>query len=201
MPKFIYTAMDAKGGEKKGSVDADTQATAINKLKDMGLFPTNVAEEGAAKGGGKSKTGGKPGAPAAKKVSGGFTIGMLVGGSGVNAKTLCNFTRQLATLVDAGLPLLRGLSILQKQERNLILKNVIGEIATSIESGSTFSEALFQHPKVFTKLYINMVKAGEVGGVLEVVLNRLAIFHGAYRIRSCLRHFLQLFGLGCQHKV
>lgn len=175
MPKFTYIAMDAKGGEKKGTIDADSQTTAIGKLREMGLFPTNVAEEGAGKGGGGKEKGAAKGA-VAKKSAKGFDIATLWGGGGVKAKTLCIFTRQLATLVDAGLPLLRGLSILQKQEKNLVLKNIIGEIATSIESGSTFSEALFQHPKVFTKLYINMVKAGEVGGVLEVVLNRLAIF-------------------------
>jgi len=89
---------------------------------------------------------------------------------------LTTFTRQLATLVDAGLPLLRGLRVLEKQERNGNLKNIIGELATSIEGGSTFSEALAQHPKVFNRLFVNMVKAGELGGVLEVVLKRLAEF-------------------------
>src|SRR6185369_13026617 len=86
------------------------------------------------------------------------------------------FTRQLATLVDAGLPLLRGLRVLEKQERNATLKNIIGELALSIEGGSTFSEGLAPHPKVFNRLFVNMVKAGELGGVLEVVLNRLSEF-------------------------
>jgi type IV pilus assembly protein PilC len=86
------------------------------------------------------------------------------------------FTRQLATLVQAGLPLLRGLRVLEKQERNVNLKKIIGELAVSIEGGSTFSEALAQHPKVFNRLYVNMVKAGELGGVLEVVLKRLSEF-------------------------
>ena len=89
---------------------------------------------------------------------------------------LTTFTRQLATLVDAGLPLLRGMRVLEKQERNVTLKGIIGELAVSVEGGSTFSEALAQHPKVFNKLFVNMVKAGELGGVLEVVLNRLAEF-------------------------
>ena len=91
-------------------------------------------------------------------------------------KVLMTFTRQLATLVDAGLPLLRGLRVLEKQERNATLKGILAELATSIEGGSTFSEALAQHPKVFNKLFVNMVKAGELGGVLEVVLKRLAEF-------------------------
>ena len=97
-------------------------------------------------------------------------------GGGVKPKVLTTFTRQLATLVDAGLPLLRGLRVLEKQERNANLKGILGELALSIEGGSTFSEALAQHPKVFNRLFVNMVKAGELGGVLEVVLKRLAEF-------------------------
>jgi len=94
----------------------------------------------------------------------------------VKSKVLTTFTRQLATLVDAGLPLLRGLRVLEKQEKNVTLKGIIGELAISIEGGSTFSEGLAQHPKVFNRLFVNMVKAGELGGVLEVVLNRLSEF-------------------------
>ncbi len=94
----------------------------------------------------------------------------------VKSKVLFTFTRQLATLVDAGLPLLRGLRVLEKQERNANLKGILGQLSTSIEGGSTFSEALAQHPKVFNRLFVNMVKAGELGGVLEVVLKRLAEF-------------------------
>jgi type IV pilus assembly protein PilC len=94
----------------------------------------------------------------------------------VKPKVLTTFTRQLATLVDAGLPLLRGLRVLEKQERNANLKKILGDLSLSIEGGSTFSEALAQHPKVFNKLFVNMVKAGELGGVLEVVLKRLAEF-------------------------
>src|SRR5205814_3066905 len=105
-----------------------------------------------------------------------FTI-KIPGLSGkVKAKVLTTFTRQLATLVDAGLPLLRGLRVLEKQEKNPTLKSIVSELALSIEGGSTFSEALAQHPKVFNRLFVNMVKAGELGGVLEVVLARLADF-------------------------
>ena len=87
------------------------------------------------------------------------------------------FTRQLATLIDSGLPLLRGLTVLGKQERDPVLKSTITKLADSVQSGSTFSDGLAQHPRIFNDLYVNMVKAGEVGGVLEVVLTRLAEFH------------------------
>ncbi len=97
-------------------------------------------------------------------------------GGKVKSKVLTTFTRQLATLVDAGLPLLRGLRVLEKQERDRTLKRIIGELAVAIEGGATFSESLAQHPKVFNRLFVNMVKAGELGGVLEVVLNRLSEF-------------------------
>jgi type IV pilus assembly protein PilC len=86
------------------------------------------------------------------------------------------FTRQLATLIDAGLPLLRSLNVLAKQERDGVLKNTINTLADSVQGGSTFSEGLEQHPVIFNKLYVNMVKAGELGGVLELVLARLAEF-------------------------
>ncbi len=86
------------------------------------------------------------------------------------------FPRQLATLIDAGLPLLRGLTVLGKQEKDLVLKSTIAQLADAVQGGSTFSESMAQHPKIFNKLYVNMVKAGELGGVLELVLNRLAEF-------------------------
>lgn len=99
------------------------------------------------------------------------------GGTGkVPAKVLTIFTRQLSTLISAGLPLLRSLRTLGKQEKNPNLKKIMTGLAESVEGGTTFSEALSQHPKAFNKLYVNMVKAGELGGVLEVVLTRLAEF-------------------------
>ena len=94
----------------------------------------------------------------------------------VKPKVLMIFTRQLATLIDAGLPLLRGLNVLAKQERDTVLKNTINKLADAVQGGSTFSEGLAQHPAIFNDLYVNMVKAGEVGGVLELVLARLAEF-------------------------
>lgn len=175
MPKFNYVAMDSKGKETKGSLDVSNQNEAISRLKEMGYFPTKVTEAAAEKGGGKKKPAkGKKG----KKRGGGGQINITIPGFGgkVKPKILTTFTRQLATLVDAGLPLLRGLRVLGKQEKNAVLRRIISDLGDSIEGGTTFSEALAQHPKVFNKLFINMVKAGELGGVLEVVLNRLAEF-------------------------
>src|SRR5690606_36327263 len=103
----------------------------------------------------------------------------------VKSKVLMVFTRQLATLIDAGLPLLRSLTVLGNQEKDPVLKGAISVLADSVQGGSTFSESLAQHPKIFNKLYINMVKAWELGGVLELVLNRLAEFQEkAQRIKN-----------------
>jgi type IV pilus assembly protein PilC len=179
MPKFNYVAMDQRGKETKGTLEVASQNEAIGRVKEMGLFPTKIVEvdkvkarldkrgKGAAR---KSARGG------GKKANLNINI-RIPGLSGrVKSKVLTSFTRQLATLVDAGLPLLRGLRVLEKQERNSTLRGIVGELALAIEGGSTFSEGLAQHPKVFNRLYVNMVKAGELGGVLEVVLTRLAEF-------------------------
>lgn len=178
MPKFSYVAMDSRGKETKGVLEVSSQSEAIGRLKEMGYFPTKVVELDKAKDKAPAKA--KPGAKPAGRAGRGLGMNISIkipGLSGrVKPKILTAFTRQLATLVDAGLPLLRGLRVLERQERNLTLKEVIGQLALSIEGGSTFSEALAQHPKVFNRLYVNMVKAGEIGGVLEVVLNRLAMF-------------------------
>src|SRR5438309_5398395 len=177
MPKFNYVAMDSRGKETKGTLEVTNQNEAIGRLKEMGFFPTKVVEIDKARE--KSEPKAKGGAKAAPK-KGGFSANINIkipGLSGrVKSKVLTAFTRQLATLVDAGLPLLRGLRVLEKQEKNPTLKGIVAELALSIEGGSTFSEGLAQHPKVFNRLYVNMVKAGELGGVLEVVLNRLSEF-------------------------
>ena len=179
MPKYNYVALDARGNETKGSIEVGSQNEAIGRVKEMGLFPTKIIEadredkaatkKAKAKAPARAKAGGK---------KGGLNLNIKIPGlgGGVKPKVLTTFTRQLATLVDAGLPLLRGLRVLEKQERSANLKSILAELATSIEGGSTFSEALAQHPKVFNKLFVNMVKAGELGGVLEVVLKRLAEF-------------------------
>jgi len=181
MPKYNYVALDSRGNETKGSIEAGSQNEAIGRVKDMQLFPTKITEsdkedKAAAGKKAKAKAAGRP-RPGGKK-GGGMNINIKIPGlsGGVKPKVLTAFTRQLATLVDAGLPLLRGLRVLEKQERSRTLKDVMAQLAASIEGGSTFSEALAQHPKVFNKLFVNMVKAGELGGVLEVVLKRLAEF-------------------------
>jgi type IV pilus assembly protein PilC len=180
MPKYNYVALDARGNETKGSIEVGSQNEAIGRVKEMGLFPTKITEADKEDKSAGKKAKGKPAAnkPKAGGKKGGMNLNIKIPGlgGGVKAKVLTTFTRQLATLVDAGLPLLRGLRVLEKQERNANLKRILAELATSIEGGSTFSEALAQHPKVFNKLFVNMVKAGELGGVLEVVLKRLSEF-------------------------
>ncbi|HEY3860924.1 MAG TPA: type II secretion system F family protein [Verrucomicrobiae bacterium] len=174
MPKFNYVAMDSRGKETKGTLDVANQNEAIGRIKEMGFFPTKVVEDKGGPAAGAAKKG------PAKGKKGGVNLNLNIkipGLSGrVKSKVLTTFARQLATLVQAGLPLLRGLRVLQKQEKNATLKGILGELASSIEGGSTFSEALAQHPKVFNRLFVNMVKAGEIGGVLEVVLKRLSEF-------------------------
>jgi type IV pilus assembly protein PilC len=169
MPVFAYKAMDAKGKEVKNIIEADNTAQAINKLRDKGLFPTNVVEH---KGKKTGKVAPVPGSKPGMSMT--ITIPFLAGK--VKPKQLTLFTRQLATLIDAGLPLVRSLTVLRDQSKPGPLKNTLNGLAQDVESGSTFSEALAKYPKVFTKLYINMVKAGEVGGVMDVVLARLAEF-------------------------
>jgi type IV pilus assembly protein PilC len=171
MPKFSYVAMDSRGKETKGTLEVANQSEAIGRIKEMGFFPTKVVEVDKARDKSKTQAGTKA-APAKK----GFNLSIPGLGGKVKPKILTIFTRQLATLVEAGLPLLRGLRVLEKQERSPVLKSIIAQLAVSIEGGSTFSEGLAQHPKVFNRLFVNMVKAGEMGGVLEVVLKRLAEF-------------------------
>lgn len=162
MPDFDYIALNAQGQETAGSITANNEGEASTLLRGQNLFPTKLAPKGQLAGAKK-----RAGAAAKKRKK-------AKGGGKVKGKVLMIFTRQLATLIDAGLPLLRGLTVLGKQEPNPVLQRTINTLADSVQTGSTFSESLAQHPKIFNKLYINMVKAGELGGVLELVLNRLA---------------------------
>ncbi|MEO8205094.1 MAG: type II secretion system F family protein [Chthoniobacterales bacterium] len=173
MPTFTYVALDARGQESQGSIDAGSQSEAVAQLRQSGFFPTSVTEAG--KGGGKKlKTSSSaPATAKSDKKKGSITLFQR---TTVKGKTLMIFTRQLATLIDAGLPLLRGLTVLAKQEPDLVLRKTINQLAESVQGGGTFSEGLASHPKIFNKLYVNMVKAGELGGVLELVLLRLAEF-------------------------
>lgn len=185
MPKFNYTAMDARGNETSGEIEVESAAAAVNKIKELGYFPTTIEEVGAGRGG-KAKAPVVPGArPAAKKGFGSIEIKIPGLTDRVNSKQLAIFTRQLATLIDAGLPLLRGLRTLERQEKNAALKKTVMALSEAVEGGSTLSEAMQQHPKVFDRLYVNMIRAGEAGGVMEVVLTRLADFaEKAQKIRG-----------------
>ncbi len=168
MPNFQYAALDAKGEETTGIVSANSEAEAIQQLRTQGLYPTQIQEQGKGKKGAKTVAPGKRNAKAKPKAS-----KSNLGGR-VKPKNLMIFTRQLATLIDSGLPLLRSLTVLEKQEPHPVLRATVAALAENVQGGSTFSESLAQHPKIFNKLYVNMVKAGELGGVLEIVLNRLA---------------------------
>ncbi len=179
MPKFRYIAMDAKGREVEGSLDAENESRAIAMIKDKGLFPTSVTDVTGRRATPSTRPGAKPQAAAGKGLSTEirlppFLSTMMQGR--IKLKHMMLFTRQLATLVDAGLPLLRGLHVLQRQEKNQVFRTALSGMAESVESGSTFAEALAQHPKIFTNFYINMVKAGEASGALHTVLLRLAEF-------------------------
>jgi type IV pilus assembly protein PilC len=166
MPTFQYEAMDHTGKEVKDTIDAATQEEAQQLIRQKGFFVTKISERAAKKKGGK--TAAKKSTRGKKKKS--FTIGR------VGAKQLCLFTRQLSTLQDAGLPILRSLKILENQCKPGVLKNSLGEVVEDIESGATLSEAMVKHPKCFDRLYCNMIKAGEAGGALEAILQRLADF-------------------------
>ena len=184
MPLYMYTAIDANGKEQKGKKDAANEEEVSNFLKNQGLFPTSIklADKGAAKtaaAAAKAKTAAKN-TPKDKKKNGGgginINLNISLGPAVIKEKDLTVLTRQMAILLDAGLPLIRSLKTLARQATNPIVKKTLEETAVSVEGGSTFSEALAQHPKSFDKLYLNMIRAGEAAGKLELILNRLATF-------------------------
>lgn len=162
MPIFNYEALDANGTEVKGQIEALSGDEALSKIRNMGYFPTKPPK---VKGGVREKLAASA-KPKSRRGSGGK----------VKIKALTQFARQLSTLQDAGLPILRSLRILEEQQKGGTFKRIIGYVADDIESGSTLSEALGKFPKAFNRLFVNMVAAGEVGGVLDVILARLADF-------------------------
>ena len=175
MPRFNYVALDARGQEASGLLEAASSNAAISQLRQAGYFPTSVIEEAISGTDGKEARRGasaiaRTTKPRAKKGI------VLFQRKKVKSKILMIFTRQLATLIDSGLPLLRSLNVLANQERDKVLKNTINKLADSVQGGSTFSDALALHPRIFNDLFVNMVKAGEAGGVLELVLTRLSEF-------------------------
>ena len=185
MALFQYIAKDASGAEVRGQVEAADRGSAIASVRAQGLMPTALGEVRAAASApaapAKKKVRPAPAAPAKKK--GGLNRDLKLDiklpswmRGKVKTKVLTQFTRQLATLVNAGLPLMRGIDVLRRQMKDPQMSEALAGISDNIAAGGTFSESLTAYPKIFDNLYINMVKAGEAGGVLEVVLGRLAEF-------------------------
>ena len=162
MPRYSFEVMDAKGVKGRREVDADSIDEAKARIRQMNLFPTKVKELS----GRKASTSTSGSASGKRK--------MIIGG--VNHKQLTQFTTQLATLQNAGLPIVRSLKILGGQMKPSKLKYQVEDVADDVEGGNTFSDALAKHPKTFDTLYVSMVRAGEAGGVLDTILNRLADF-------------------------
>ncbi len=166
MPVFAFEAVKNDGQKVQSEVTAGSKDEAIKKIQDQGLRPTRIKAQKE-----ESKSRAVPGvekAPAKKKV------GLFMGG--VSSNDIVTFTTQLSTLQDAGLPIVRSLKILEEQQKPGRFKNQLEEVSSEVEQGSTLSEAMAKYPKSFDKLYISMVKAGEAGGVLDVILRRLAGF-------------------------
>lgn len=180
MTGYFYEAVDATGLRTKGILEVPSQSEALQRIKEMGLFPMRVQPRASRR---------VPGAKGKSLAWARFKSVSL--GGRVKPAAVMTFTRQLATLVEAGLPLLRGLRLLAQQERNPRFKTIITELGAAIEGGNALSEALAFHPKVFNKLYVSMVKAGEVSGALEITLRRLAEFQEkAQRIKGKVKSAL-----------
>ncbi|MGC3973027.1 MAG: type II secretion system F family protein [Nitrospira sp.] len=150
MSTFTYVGRNRQGAVKKGELTAKTRDEAVDQLRKQQVVVTSLEEKS---GGGKLK---------------------LNLGGGLTDKDLVVFTRQFGTMINAGLPLIQCLDILSTQSENKVLRETVGDVKNSVEAGSTFSDALKRHPKVFDDLYVNMIHAGEVGGLLDTILTRLA---------------------------
>lgn len=178
MATFVYEALNAAGKPQKGTIEANTTEEAIQRIKAQGYFPTSVREQAAKKAAGV--TAGE--AVKIKKKKGGMGLG------NVSPKIMTTFTRQLSTLQDAGLPLLRSLQILESQQKPGKMKNILIGVCEEVEGGSSLSEAMGKYPKAFSHLYVKMVNAGEIGGVLDIILQRLAEFmEKAQRLKRKIR--------------
>lgn len=160
MPVFNYIATDAGGKEVKGIIDAETETAALSRMREMSLFPLSLTQQKVAAGEKRLERRGKKS----------FFSGR------VSNKELTPFTRQLATLINAGLPLVRSLNVLTQQMKPGVLKDTVTTIIQDIEGGSSFADALRKHPRIFSKVFVGMISAGEAGGVLDQSLTRLAEF-------------------------
>ncbi len=155
MPVYVWEGRTIKGEKRKGEIEAGNPSIASAILRRQQIIPLSIKEKG-------------------KGLS--MEIKLPSFGGGVKEKELVVFTRQFATMIDAGLPLVQCLDILASQQKNKVFQKVIYDVKADVEGGSTFAEALKKHPKVFSELYVNLVAAGEVGGVLDTILNRLSLF-------------------------
>ncbi|HLP75936.1 MAG TPA: type II secretion system F family protein [Candidatus Paceibacterota bacterium] len=179
MSSYCYEAVDAGGLKMQGTLDVADQNEALRRIREMGLFPVKIAEFRQRR---KQASMTRTKSEAVQRRS---LRNITLFSRRPKGKVLSVFTRQLSTLINAGMPLLRGLRTLEEQEINPALKKILGDLSLSIENGSSLSEALGNYPRVFNPLYLNMVKAGELGGALEITLRRLAEFmEKAQRIKS-----------------
>jgi type IV pilus assembly protein PilC len=167
MSNYAYVAIDPQGMEMRGTLEVADQSEALRRIKEMGLFPTKVVAKARKL---------RPLKRRSKGVRKALNMSLPGLGPRVKGAALTVFTRQLATLLEAGMPLVRSLRTLQEQEADRALRQTIEELSLAIENGGSFAEAVAMHPKVFNDLYLNMVKAGEIGGALDVALRRLAEF-------------------------
>jgi type IV pilus assembly protein PilC len=170
MATYTYQALNASGKTQKGTVEASSSEEAIQRIKSQGYFPTSVQAQKVKRSAAKGDKTEKETKIKKKKKGGGFSIGK------VKPKYLTLFTRQLSTLQDAGLPLLRSLQILESQQKPGLMKNILLGVTEEVEGGSSLSESMGKFPKAFDHLYVKMVNAGEIGGVLDVILQRLSEF-------------------------
>ncbi|HUS57431.1 MAG TPA: type II secretion system F family protein [Planctomycetota bacterium] len=166
MPTYMYEAVDSRGQRLRSEIEASSEEDAQNKVRSLGYLVTALKAKGAAKTRGKAAS---AAASSAKKKT--ATIG-----NSVRTKTLTGFTRQLSTLVSADLPILRSLRICEELAKPGVLKNNLIDMVEDVEGGMRLSESMSKHPKTFDKLYVSMVKAGEAGGVLDQILDRLSVF-------------------------
>ncbi len=173
MPKFIFKAVNSQNNEVSDEIEAASIEDASKIIKSKGYFPTEIKPKD------QPATTSGAGREGRKKS---WAIG------GVNSKILAQFTTQLSILIDAGLPIVRCLQILEQQQKPSVLKNILMDVTDDVESGSSLSDALSRHPRVFTPLFVNMVRAGEAGGVLDIILDRLSQFlERAEKIRSTVK--------------
>ncbi|MFO0591920.1 MAG: type II secretion system F family protein [Polyangiaceae bacterium] len=152
MAEFAWEAKGRAGEVKRGTMEAENEAAVQNRLRAQQLNPTKVSKKG-------------------------FKLDINIQlGAPVEPKDLVKFIRQFATMIDAGLPLVQCLEILSNQEPNKFFQNALRDIKSTVEQGATFSDALRRHPKIFNDLFVNLVQAGEIGGILDTILNRLAVY-------------------------